>query len=316
MPALYPIRAVSKLTGLSIDTLRAWERRYQAVEPTRTVRGRLYTEANINRLILLRTAVERGHAIGQVASLPDRDLEELARVAGQLRPHSSGGAPSGLESVLNAIEAFDYDRATDELTRLAMLASPRALAYDVVLPLMRTVGEYWQSGKFQVSQEHLLSACVRNLVGGMIRQRGVSGSGISLMLTTPQGELHEFGILAAAMLAVAYDFRVMYLGPNLPAAEIVTGAAQSSARVVALGIMDVNVNEATAAEIGAIARELSAPAELWLGGSGAARVLETAGVGARTVEARGLDIFAFDTLEDYERQLNRLKGLRGWMPAQ
>jgi DNA-binding transcriptional MerR regulator len=68
---LYPIRAVAKLTGLSIDTLRAWERRYAAVEPQRDDRGRLYSETDVRRLHLLRAAVERGHAIGRLATLSD-----------------------------------------------------------------------------------------------------------------------------------------------------------------------------------------------------------------------------------------------------
>ena len=66
---LYPIRAVSKLTGISIDTLRAWEKRYQVVAPQRDERGRLYTEADMQRLRLLNAAVEHG-APEKAAALP------------------------------------------------------------------------------------------------------------------------------------------------------------------------------------------------------------------------------------------------------
>ncbi|MCX6620756.1 MAG: MerR family transcriptional regulator, partial [Acidobacteria bacterium] len=61
MPTLYPIRAVAKLTGIPVDTLRAWERRYRAVTPDRSARGRLYSDAEVRRLLLLRTAVDGGH---------------------------------------------------------------------------------------------------------------------------------------------------------------------------------------------------------------------------------------------------------------
>ena len=63
-PALYPIRAVSRLTGIGIDTLRAWERRYGAVTPTRDDRGRMYTEADVARLRLLNGAVDRTFSNG------------------------------------------------------------------------------------------------------------------------------------------------------------------------------------------------------------------------------------------------------------
>src|SRR3982750_880947 len=79
--ARYPIRAVSRLTGIAIDTLRAWERRHQAVTPVRDDRGRMYTDADIARLRLLRGAVERGHSIGRLAGLTDAELRALADTA-------------------------------------------------------------------------------------------------------------------------------------------------------------------------------------------------------------------------------------------
>ena len=80
--AHYPIRAVSRLTGISIDTLRAWERRHDAVTPVRDERGRMYTDADVARLRLLRQAVEQGHSIGRLAGLTDTDLLGLSVPAG------------------------------------------------------------------------------------------------------------------------------------------------------------------------------------------------------------------------------------------
>src|SRR3954454_14925519 len=77
-PAHYPIRAVSRLTGIGIDTLRAWERRHSAVTPVRDDRGRMYTEADVARLRLLRSAVSHGHSIGRLAGLRDEELRRLA----------------------------------------------------------------------------------------------------------------------------------------------------------------------------------------------------------------------------------------------
>ena len=73
----YPIRAVSKLTGITIDNLRAWERRYQAIQPDRNDRERLYDEADVKRLILLRRAVDSGHAISKLAVLSNAELERI-----------------------------------------------------------------------------------------------------------------------------------------------------------------------------------------------------------------------------------------------
>jgi DNA-binding transcriptional MerR regulator len=293
----YPIRAASKLTGLSIDTLRAWERRYRAVAPVRAERGRLYSEADIRRLILLRQAVEKGHSIGSAAAMTDGELETLSReTAAWFAPQAKDAIPDELQPCLAAIDAFDPVAANLELSHLAMIAPPRELVRRFVLPLMRITGDRWERGRFHVAQEHLLSACVRNLLGGLIRVRSAPGGVPRLLFTTPAGELHEFGVLSGALLAAASGFHVTYLGPNLPAAEIATAAKRSSANAVVLGTVK---NYATA-EIGvevALAASQLPGIELWLGGAGSERVKR----------ASGLDVIALDDFDDFERELTRLK---------
>ena len=73
----FTIGAVSRLAGISIDTIRAWERRYGVVSPQRTDRNkRRYSHAEIMRLSLLKQLVERGHAVSTVADLPDEELRQ------------------------------------------------------------------------------------------------------------------------------------------------------------------------------------------------------------------------------------------------
>ncbi len=306
MAIRYPIRAAAKLTGLSVDTLRAWERRYKAVTPERSERGRLYGDAEIRRLLLLRSAVEAGFAIGQVASLSDEELVELERAPGvavkQARQNEEGeeSVPEVLRTLLDAVRAYDYRGASAELERLALLMTPHDLVYSVVLPAMRHVGEGWEKGTFQVAQEHLLSACVRNLLGSLVRlQRAINGAP-RILFATPAGELHEFGILAAAVLAVAHQVEVAYLGPNLPAGEILSAAAMSSSRVAAIGITQRNPSAAIRADLQRLADELPDQVELWLGGCGAAAAIESVST-QRAVR--------IEDLKDFERHLVRLKAL-------
>ena len=77
----YPIRAVARMTGLSLDTLRAWERRYDAVLPGRGRRGREYTDEDVARLRSLGELVSSGYSIGAVASLDDTELAALLDAA-------------------------------------------------------------------------------------------------------------------------------------------------------------------------------------------------------------------------------------------
>lgn len=301
MPALYPIRAVAKLTGIPIETLRAWERRYHAVTPDRTARGRQYSDVEVRRLQLLRAVVDAGHAIGQVAGLSDAQLQELAQTspapgenrASQLTAQS---ATPNLQPLLDAIDTFDSDAINQELSKLALLLSPADLVYNAVLPLMRLVGENWQNGTCTIAQEHMFSACMRNLLGGLVRLHRTGSSSGKVLLATPVDELHEFGILAAAMLAVAQDFQITYLGPNLPADEILTTAEKCMSDIVALGIMKTNATPVVRDEMARLASGLPVGTELWAGGTGATDVL--AGVVRNGA-------FILDDLGDFERHLSR-----------
>jgi methanogenic corrinoid protein MtbC1 len=299
----YPIRAAANLTGLSIDTLRAWERRYQAVVPIRGERGRVYGEGHIRRLILLRDAVARGHAIGQVAGLKDSALEKLL-----LGPNSVAktSEPDRVEHpvddvllpVVVAIESFDYATANFHLGRLAALLPVDRLVNEVVFPLMRLVGERWHDGTLSIAQEHMISSILRNLLGGLVRLNTSSNQSQRILFATPSGELHEFGILASAMLAVAEGFEVLYLGSSLPALEIVSAAERTLPRAVVIGIKAAEPTQATIEELRLLAAKLPKTTELWLGGSNVKTTLASIG------NARS---FALEDFSELGKHLARLK---------
>jgi DNA-binding transcriptional MerR regulator len=199
--ARYPIRAVARLTGLSVDTLRAWERRYDVVRPSRDDRGRLYSDEDVRRLQLLAAAVGRGHAIGRLAPLSDAEIEGL--IAAPAAPHAvlEAAQPSGdaVGVLLAALAAFDYMAVERELNRLALSLAPRDLVHRVVLPVMKRVGDDWYAERLTIAQEHLISSALRNLLGALVRLYAREQAVRRLLFATPSGERHEFGILAAAM---------------------------------------------------------------------------------------------------------------------
>ena len=93
----YRIGAVARLTGISPDTLRMWERRYAVVEPRRTPKGgRLYSQQDVTRLTMIKTLVDSGHAISTVANLP---LEELNRRLNNAQPANLPPMGSGQHEV-------------------------------------------------------------------------------------------------------------------------------------------------------------------------------------------------------------------------
>ena len=279
---LYPIRAVAKLTGVPLDTIRAWERRYGAVTPQRGARGRLYSEKEVQRLVLLRDAVARGHAIGQVADVGDDDLRVLLRRTDNLmNPGVAGGrrvraADSNLAPLLQAIEAFDYMGADRELNRLSTsTAKPRDVVHQVTLPLMRITGERWHEGRFSIAQEHMVTELLSGLLVSLLRIYGTSDPPAKVLLATPENEHHGFGVLAAAMLTAVSGLGAIHLGTNLPAREIVQATRRTYADAVLLGVCGAKADSVIPA-LQEIHKGVGERTHLWLGGVGEERLAKAA----------------------------------------
>jgi DNA-binding transcriptional MerR regulator len=278
--AHYPIRAVARMTGLSVDTLRAWERRYDAVVPVRDDRGRVYADSHVQRLKQLAALVEQGHAIGRIAGLSDASLTKLQQQAVPSPPPARGRQGADLAPVLDAMKRYDLPTIESILNRYAVVLPADELIFAVVLPVLREVGHRWESGSARPAHEHLVSAVVRSVLGGLLRTMPRRTKGPRLMFATPSGERHELGLLCGAVLAAAAGADVIYLGPDLPATDIVHAATAGSADVVVIA--------ATAA--GAIAEQefrglqkLPKNVSVWIGGPAAAPLRDSLGARARAV---------------------------------
>jgi DNA-binding transcriptional MerR regulator/methylmalonyl-CoA mutase cobalamin-binding subunit len=314
----HPIQVVSLRTGLSPDVLRAWERRYGAVTPARSPSGRrLYSDEDLERLLLLRRATLAGRAIGQVARVPSDDLlalveqdEEAAAQAPRSPRERPGPAeePSAarhgpgrpyLESSLEAVRALDGDALESSLARASVHLGPAELMAEVLAPLMRRLGDLWQQGDLRVAQEHLASAVVRSLLGGLAgRHTAVVGSP-GLVVATPPGQRHELGAMMVAVTAAAEGWNVAYLGPDLPAEEIAAAAAETGSRLVALSIIHPAGDSRLAAQIQLLARLLPEGVDLVVGGASAA----TYGEALENAGARRLG-----NLEELRELLRELRG--------
>jgi methanogenic corrinoid protein MtbC1 len=149
---------------------------------------------------------------------------------------------------------------------MAALFPARHLIHRVIVPLMTELGERWYRGDLRVAQEHMVSAALRNLVGSLVRLFTRTQPKTSLLFATPKGEMHEFGILCAAMLAGAGGLGVAYLGVNLPSAEIIGAARKTGTEVVVLSVKAAVSGKASMKELHRISEGLPASTELWVGG--------------------------------------------------
>ncbi len=265
----FPIRAVSQRTGLPLDTLRAWERRYGAVVPEQGERGRLYSEQQVQRLMLLRDVVGMGYSIGQVANESDHRLRAILKSAHkEAATVAEPEANELIAPVLHAIERYDLAAADRALSRIAAaIADPRVLVHSVALPLIREAGERWHRGTFRIAQEHMTTALLANLLASLTRVYTPGKTPAKVLIATPTGEQHAVALLAAAMLTAAGGLGVVYLGPDLPADEIVFAAKKTECNAILLGLTVVNELDVER-ELAEIARKAAPGVELWIAGPG------------------------------------------------
>jgi DNA-binding transcriptional MerR regulator len=302
--ALYPIRAVSKLTGIAIDTLRAWERRHGAVTPVRDDRGRMYTDADIARLRLLKGAVDRGHSIGRLATLGGEELRHLADTADAVAAPPAvpmRQTPLDTTTLTAALQAYDATGIDQEIARLAAVLRPLDLLRDVLMPVLVQVGDEWHRGRASVAQEHLMSSSIRHILGSFLRLHARRDVPARLLFATPAGDRHEIGTLGAAMLAASSGLGVAYLGPDLPARDIVESVTPAGARVLVLGLTTTASAKAMERELRTIVHDLPVECELWAGGRGAERH-------ATVLSPRGLILRDYQA---YQQELVRLGGRIG-----
>ena len=234
------IGEVARRTGVAVATLRAWERRYDLLDPHRTDGGhRLYCEDDVQRVRSMSRLLDEGWSAGAAA----REVTRTPAPVVELRsvdvgvPMAPVDAATELAARLDAaIDAFDAaaaDAVLDDV--LARLQVPRALE-EVVLPVLRRVGDGWQDDPRVIAREHFASNTLRPRLQRLLRG-SLPARARTLLAAAPEGESHDLGLIASAAVAVHAGWRVHYLGADTPTAAMERSAAQLQPDVVLVGAM-------------------------------------------------------------------------------
>jgi DNA-binding transcriptional MerR regulator len=203
--ALLRIGELSKRSGISPELLRAWERRYGLLSPTRSAGGlRLYSPADLERVRTMREHLATGVAAAEAAALALETGDATASSPAALR-----------DDLADALDRFDEPQAQAALDRLLSLMTVDALLAEVVMPYLRELGDRWERGEASVAQEHFASAVLRGRLLGLARGWGLGVGPVALLACLP-GELHDLGLIAFGLALRARGWRIVYLGPDAP----------------------------------------------------------------------------------------------------
>lgn len=275
----YGIKTVAIQTGLTQFIIRTWEKRYNVVTPLRTeTNRRLYSDADILRLTLLRLATEAGHSIGRIAKLPTEELLERIGTDGTVAQLSEiakeGGSQAAslrscIVACIAAAKQFDTHALESTLFRASTTFSQPVFLEKLIAPLMQEIGEQWKAGTLRIAQEHFATGIVRTLLGNIYQGSDTSTAMPNLVVAAPRGQFHEIGALIAGMTAASQGWQVTYLGANLPVEEIAGCAAQNAAKAIGLSIIYPTDDPHLANELRKLRRGIQEHVALFVGGTGA-----------------------------------------------
>ncbi|HEX5028538.1 MAG TPA: MerR family transcriptional regulator [Gaiellaceae bacterium] len=221
------IGELSRRSGVSPELLRAWERRYGLLRPTRSSGGlRLYSEEDVERVRRMRQHLSSGLAAAEAAVLAAGE-PETERETPPLVPASALG------ELALALDAFDEPAAQAILDRLLAIATVDTVLLEIVLPYLRELGDRWERGEASVAQEHFASSVLRGRMLGLARGWGQGLGPVALLACLP-GERHELGLMAFGLALRSRGWRIAYLGSDTPLATLEETAAALEPRLIVL----------------------------------------------------------------------------------
>jgi DNA-binding transcriptional MerR regulator len=272
-PARLSIGARGRASGIPVETLRTWESRYGYPIPERKPSGhRVYPLSSVARLRRIAEALSRGHRAGEVVPASETELTELLAATGAASapPVAAGADPMDL---LPAIREFDAGRLHRALlvdwARLGPVEWLRAR----VAPLVRQVGEAWQTRRLDVRHEHFFSERLTDVLRTLRLPLEEHARGPLVVLATLPGELHGLGLQMVALVLTSGGCRVLNLGVETPETELVRVAGDLGARAVGVSVSAARRGRGITARLARIRRLLPRRVTFVIGGEGAPRRL-------------------------------------------
>ena len=252
---LLRIGELSRRSGVSPELLRAWERRYGLLRPTRSPGGlRLYSGDDLDRVREMQRHLTGGLAAAEAAALTARSAEaEPARLPTATR-----------DELAAALDVFDEPRAQSALDRLLAEATVESVLTDVILPYLEELGERWERGEASVAHEHFSTSVLRGRLLGLARGWGRGLGPVALLACLP-GERHELGLMAFGLALRSHGWRIAFIGSDTPFDTIDEAADALQPSLVVFSTVTSDLVHAALPQLQALASRY----RVALGGAGA-----------------------------------------------
>jgi DNA-binding transcriptional MerR regulator len=278
------IGALSAATGIPVETIRTWERRYGFPRAERKPSGhRVYPVATVARLRLIQQALERGARAADVVSASERALEELLSawpdqppaVSDTTRALPASSADTN-NDLLDAVRAFDAERLKQSFQAEWARRGPLAFLEQRAAPFLRTIGDAWESGELDVRHEHFASASLGDFLRNVRAPLDDRAQGRMAALATLAGERHGLGLQMCALVFALAGWRALVLGTDTPADQIIGLVKEAPISAVAVSMIASEASDI--AQLRSLRRRLPAHIPILVGGAAATHIKKSKGI--------------------------------------
>ncbi len=216
----YSIKELEQLTGIKAHTIRIWEQRYNILKPKRSETNiRTYDDDDLKHILNVSLLNQNGFKISKIACMTDCQISDAVFSLAEQKED----CPQQVSTLVCAMIELDEERFDKVLTTVILQKGFEAAVNQLVLPFLQKIGILWQTGSINPAHEHFVSNIIRQkfivAIDGQVIPRGTDAPRFILYL--PEGELHEMGLLFMQYILRVRQMRVMYLGQNLPFADLI-----------------------------------------------------------------------------------------------
>lgn len=238
------IHRVAKLTSLSKDVIRVWEKRYGLINPLRSAnRYREYTDEDVALLRFLKEELDRGQTIGALAVEGRDSLLQRMRLSSTPTRQNLAPHQNLIDELISCLDPLEKTRFEQKLNGAVAVIPFEEALQRILLPLQRRVGELWHEGRVSVAVEHYVTKIVQQKLFAVMNQLPMNEHGPRVLIACPEGEWHEIGAQAAACLAATQGCQVYYLGSSLPMSNLASLCEQIMPDFVLLSLTTVKSDE-------------------------------------------------------------------------
>lgn len=247
----YTIQMASKISGVGVHTIRAWEKRYKALEPVRDASGhRTYSKIDVEKLMLLSELCLLGYTISKVAGLSIPELKSLLKDLGKteesfdaqdfnlINDTKLSVDPTQSLPILNfALKSYKLDIINIELSKLKVLLSSRDFALEILTPLTEALGRLHAEGIFNSDQEKIVRSIVKFHMGFNLYHpiEKKEKSNVNVIVTGMEGDLNDLALGSVGLLCGHYGFHYTYLGADMTYESLSDAVKSFEANLVIIG---------------------------------------------------------------------------------